>query len=415
MRHRTTAQHPTAPRPAFPGPAVPRTAALCSAALITLLSSGCLGGAPAASDAPEDEETPHGYVEGAEEAAEPQSRLVVADSETGEVRLLDLLTEEVSELGEAPGADGITGDGRFAYLHSSGDGTTEVFDSGVWTVDHGDHNHYYRTGSAHVGSLEAPGSPHVVTDTALTSVTGGGAGSQVLDRSGLEDGTITAADAFTGGEVSAYPYEGVLVTVDGSDGSVGSVGRDGTPLTTTDGTCTEPDGAADTRRGLVVGCAEGTLHVSEQDDTLTAETVPHPDEGRSGPFHHRPGSAVLASLPAEGGLWVLDLAAAEWRAFDQPDAVAAAALGEDAPVLVLGEDGTLRSLDAGTGEEEASVALLDAVDAEHPPSLQADTSRAYVSDPEAGVIHEIDYNDDLRVARTLEPGIAPHLMVETGR
>lgn len=399
MRHRTTTLRPTV---------------LGATVLITLLASGCLGGAPNASE-PEDEETPHGYVEGAEETAEPQSRLVVADTDTGEVRLLDLLTEEVSELGRVPGADGITGDGRFAYLHSSGDGTTEVFDSGVWTVDHGDHNHYYRTGSGPVGSLETPGSPHVVTDTALTSVTGGEGASQVLDRSGLEGGTVEAADVFPRAEVAAYPYKGALVTVDASDGSVGSADRDGAPLETLDGTCTEPDGAAATRRGLVIGCAEGTLHITEQDDALTAETLTYPGEGRAGPLHHRPASAVLAALSTEGVLWVLDLAAAEWREFDQPDAVAATAVGEDAPVLVLTEDGSLRSLDAETGAEEAATGLLDTVDPEHPPTLQADTSRAYVSDPEAGVVHEIDYNDDLRVARTLEPGIAPHLMVETGR
>ncbi len=389
-------------------------AAAFSAALITLLASGCLGGSSEAAGEPEEEETPHGYVEGAEETAEPQSRLVVADM-TGQVRLLDLITEEVTELGEVPGADAITGDGRFAYLHSSGDGTTEVFDSGVWTVDHGDHNHYYRTGSGHVGSLDTPDRPHVVTDTALTSVTDGRDASLVLERAGLEDGSVTAAEAPSGGGAALYPYKGVLVSVDTTDGSVAATERDGTPLAELDGACTDPDDAAATRRGLVIGCEEGALHVTEQDDTLHAEVLPHPGQGRSGPLHHRPGSAVLAALPGEDTLWVLDLAATEWRVFDQPGAVAATATGEEGPVLVLAEDGTLRSLDHATGEEETSVPLLDEVDPEHLPALQADTSRAYVSDPEAGVVHEIDYNDDLRVARTLEPGIAPHLMVQTGR
>ncbi|WP_017582368.1 hypothetical protein [Nocardiopsis valliformis] len=389
--------------------------ALIPAALFPLLVSGCLGGSPEAAGEPDDEQTPHGYVEGAEETAEPQSRLVLADTDTGQVHLLDLITEEVSELGEVPGVDGITGDGRFAYLHSSGDGTTNVFDSGVWTVDHGDHNHYYRTGSAHVGSLDLTASPYVVTDTALTSVNGGEGGSLVLERSELEDGSVTSADALPDEGAAAYPYKGVLVTVDSSEGTVRSTERDGTAAESLGESCTDPDSAALTRRGLVIGCMEGTLHVTEQDDTLEAEILPHPGEDRSGAFHHRPGSAVLATLPAEDTLWVLDLAESEWREFEQPGAVAATAVGEEAPVLVLTEDGTLRSLDHETGEEEASTALLDVVDTEHPPTIQADASRAYVSDPESGVVHEIDYNDDLRVARTLDPGIAPHLMVETGR
>ncbi|WP_431870104.1 ABC transporter [Nocardiopsis eucommiae] len=388
------------------------TAALGAAALIILLA-GCSGGDSAAEPEPVEEETPHGYVEGAEEAAEPQLRLVVADTDTGRVRLLDLLTEEVTELGEVPGVDGVQGDGRFAYLSSSDEGTTEVFDSGVWTVDHGDHNHYYRTGSGHVGSLDLPGPAHVVTDTALTSLTTQGT-SLLLERTELEEGSVTTAGPSLDEGTSAHPYQGALVTVD-AEGTVGVLDRDGTPLASPDATCTDPDGAAVTRRGLVVGCAEGTLHVTEEDGELEAATLPHPGEERAGPLHHRSGSAVLAALPDDDTLWVLDLAVPEWRAHDQPGTVAATATGEEGPILALADDGTLRALDPETGEEEAATPLLDAVDPEHPPTLVADTSRAYVSDPGAGVVHEIDYADDLRVARTLEPGIAPHLMIQTGR
>src|SRR5690606_16192699 len=101
----------------------------------------------------------------------------------------------------------------------------------------------------------------------------------------------------------------------------------------------------------------------------------------------------------DGDLWVLDLSAAEWRSTGLDGAVAATATGEEMPVLALTGDGTLHSLDPETGEEEASTALLDTVDPEHPPVLQADTSRAYVSDADAEAVHEIDYNDDLRTAR----------------
>ncbi|MFE9243464.1 ABC transporter [Nocardiopsis sp. NPDC006938] len=389
-----------------------RTAALGAATLITLLA-GCSGGGTAAEPEPE-EETPHGYVEGAEEAAEPQLRLVVADTDTGRVRLLDLITEEVTELGEVPGVDGVMGDGRFAYLSSSDEGTTEVFDSGVWTVDHGDHNHYYRTASGDVGALDLSDPAHVVTDTALTSVTTGRGASLLLERAELEDGTVATAGVRVDEGTTVLPYQGALVAVD-ADGTVRALDRDGEPQADPGATCTDPDGAALTRRGLVVGCSEGTLHVTEEDGDLTASTLPHPGEGRGGPFLHRSGSAVLAALPDDDTLWVLDLAVPEWRAHDQPGTVAATTTGEEGPVLALADDGTLRALDPRTGEEEAATALLDTVDPEHPPTLAADTSRAYVSDPGAGVVHEIDYADDLRVARTLEPGIAPHLMIQTGR
>lgn len=389
------------------------TAKAAAVGLCTLLLAGCAG-EPPRDEAPEAEETPHGYVEGAEEAAEPQSRLVLADADSGEVRLVDLITEETTELGTVPGADGIAGDGRFAYLNSSGDGMTEVFDSGVWTVDHGDHNHYYRTGSGPVGALDGVTTSSVVTDTVLTSVIDDAGTSLVLEREGLEDGTVSTADTTSEETSLALPFGGGLVTVD-DDGAVQALNRDGASAETLDETCADPRGATVTRRGLVVGCDEGTLHLTEEDDALEASVLPYPGSGRVDSFHHRPGSAVLAALSTDGDPWVLDLAADEWRSLDLDDTVAVTSVGEDMPVLALDGDGTLHSLDSETGEEIARTSLVATVDAEHPPALQVDTSRAYVNDAEAGLVHEIDYNDDLRTARTFEVDIVPHLMVETGR
>ncbi|RKS08076.1 hypothetical protein DFP74_3765 [Nocardiopsis sp. Huas11] len=386
-----------------------------------LLITGCgdtaTGGSPEQAAPTEAEETPHGYVEGAEETAEPQSRLVVADTGTGDVRVLDLLTEEVTELDPVPEVDAISGDGRFAYLQSSDHGSTDVVDSGAWTVDHGDHSHYYRTGIAHVGTLDATTSG-AVTDTAVTSLLDGHGSTTTLDRSALESGEVEPVTAVSGDAATVLPYAGRLVVAEGgSDGQVRVLDREGAPVEVLDETCTDPAGAAVTRRGLVLGCAEGTLHVREDDDALEAETVPYPGDGgaRTESFHHRPGSAVLAAIATDGDVWVLDLAEPAWTRLDVPDAVAVGAVGEDTFVLVLTADGTLRSLDPATGEEQAATALLDEVGEDPAPTIQIDTSRAYVNDAEAGLIHEIDYNDDLRLARTFDAGIAPHLMVETGR
>lgn len=390
------------------------TAKATAVGLCALLLAGCAGEAPQ-DETPETEETPHGYVEGAEETAEPQSRLVLADADSGEVRLVDLITEEVTELDAVPGADGIAEDGRFAYLHSSGDRTTEVFDSGVWTVDHGDHKHYYRADTGPVGTLEGVTIATVVTDTVLTSAIDDAGTSLVLEREGLEEGTVTTSGDLVPEETTlALPFAGGLVTVD-EDGTVQGLERDGESVQTLDESCADPRGAAVTRRGLIVGCAEGALHLSEEDDALEASVLPYPGSGRVDSFHHRPGSAVLAALSTDGDPWVLDLAASEWRALDLDDTVAVTAVGEGMPVLALDGAGTLHSFDPQNGEETAGVALVATIDAEHPPTLQVDTSRAYVNDAEAGLVHEIDYNDDLRTARTFEVDIAPHLMVETGR
>ncbi|MFD6951403.1 ABC transporter [Nocardiopsis sp. TSRI0078] len=394
-----------------------RTTALGAAGLSALLlATGCAG-EEARGSAGTTEEAPHGHVEGAQESAEPQSRLVVADAGSGEVRVLDLITGQTTELDPVEGVDGIAGDGRFAYLSSSDDRTTHVVDGGAWTVDHGDHSHYYRAGVRSVGPLEGLVALGTSTDTALTALTGQG-GAAVLDRAALEEGTVETAVSVPDGSGAVLPFAGrLLVAGGGPEGGVRVHDRDGSPGRLLDHTCAEPRGQALTRRGAVIGCADGTLHVTEDGGEITSAVLPHPDgaRGRTEEFHHRPGSATLASVSTEGEVWVLDLAEPGWRRLDLPGAVAVTAVGAGAPVLALTGDGVLHSLDPRTGEENASTALLDGTGAEHAPVIRADTSRAYVNDAEGGVVHEIDYNDDLRVARTLETGITPHLMVETGR
>ncbi|MEE2048764.1 ABC transporter, partial [Nocardiopsis tropica] len=157
--------------------AVPGVSAwMLAAALLT----GCAS-APDPQEPEDGEATPHGYVEGAEEAAEPQSRLVVADAE-GAVQVLDLITGETTLLDPVGPVDGITGDGRFAYLFSSDERMTTVIDSGTWTVDHGDHMHYYRADIRPAGTAEGIAAANAATDTALTALTDGGGGVSLLDR-----------------------------------------------------------------------------------------------------------------------------------------------------------------------------------------------------------------------------------------
>ncbi|WP_344682716.1 hypothetical protein [Saccharopolyspora taberi] len=376
-----------------------------------MVLAGCAQAPP-----PPAEEVPHGYVEGAEEAAEAQSRLVVTDADSGAVRVLDLITGDVTEAGHAHGVEEIAGDGRFAYLASGPE--VRIVDSGSWMVDHGDHVHYYRAAVREVGAIAGTGPVRAHSDPAVVAVSFADGTASLLDRAKLDAGTITETgkirDVARGAAV--MPHDGhVLVPVEA--GAVQVRSRDGGPVTTIDQPCPGPAGSAVTRRGVVFGCADGALLVSSKDGVFSGEKIPYPrpvsEHERAREFDHRPGSDTLAAKAGENGVWSLDVAHRAWTFVPTGPVLAANAVGAGGPVLALTADGALHAFDSETGQETAVVPLLSNPGAA--PAIEIDTSRAYVNDATAGVVHEIDYNDNLRRARTFELGGRIAHMVETGR
>jgi hypothetical protein len=355
------------------------------------------------------EEVPHGYVAGAEETAEAQARLVVADAGTGQVRVLDLITEDVTDVGQVTGGQGIRGirgDGRFAYLTT--DRSVHLVDSGSWMVDHVDHVHYYRADIRDVGTIRGEQAVSAHSDTSVTAVSFADGAVTLLDRADLERGTVSETATIDLGE--AVPYrEHVLTATEVRD-------RAGEPVSAIDEPCPQPAGTAVTRRGVVFGCADGALLITEKDGTFTAAKIAYPptDAGPVREFRHRRSSATLVGV-AEHGVWLLDLAKRAWTLLPTGPVVAVNTAGAGTPVLTLTSDGVLHAIDPATGVETARTALLAQPSAATPPVIEIDATRAYVNDATAGVIHEIDYNDNLRVARTFTLDSTPTFMVETGR
>lgn len=383
---------------------------LATKARMAAVTVGCalLASCAAGSDppTPADEAVPHGYVEGAEETAEAQWRLVMAEAATGEVHMLDPATEETTTVATVEGSRAVVTDGRFVFV--TGASGTEIVDSGVWTVDHGDHVHYYRTEPGPVGAIDGTGLAPA-GDPALT-VLNADQGALALDRETLEAGDVPQAVEL--GAQAALPYAQRLLAVE--DGAVTVLDRDGETVAELDESCQDPRAQAVTGRGAVFGCADGALLITGEDEP-TAEKIPYPDGAVVvGGFHHRPGTPVLAARGQDGGVLVLDLKERRWSEIEVADAVAVSATGEDAPVLVLTADGTLRSFDPGTGAELARAELMTVDEDAAPPTIQVDTARAYVNDPGGAAVHEIDYRDDLRLARTFALDFRPDHMVETG-
>lgn len=357
------------------------------------------------------EPVPHGYVEGAEESATAQPRLVVADRDSGAVRLLDLVTEEVTELDPIPGVTGIAGDGRYVYL-AAGD-TSAVVDSGSWVVDHGDHVHYYRAQPRPVGAVEgAVRSAH--SDPVVAAAVLGTGSTVLADRAELDEGELRTGPVVDGVSV---PYGGQLLVAAPGSARIEVRDRENEPVETLVPECRDPAGSTVTRRGAVFSCADGALLVTERDDRFTAEKLPYPagTTGSAAEFFHRPGSDVLVTVH-ESRVLVLDIARRAWRPVATGPVTAATTAGAGTAILALTPDGILHAYDPATGAETAHQRVLSGpVDPAAPPVLLVDSDRAYLNDPARREVHEIDYADDLRVARTFPFDIDPDLMVETGR
>ncbi len=384
---------------------------LLASLLVTTSLAAC--GTTATPAEPAPTATPHGYVPGATEAAEPRPRLVVADSGSGEVRVLDLLTEDVVELGKVEPPRAVHTDGRFAYLATSSG--VHVVDGGAWTVDHGEHRHYYHADPAMVGAARIGPVDDVHGADWGTALSGPDGPTAVLDRAVLDDGTVPEPASFEAGP--GVPVGDGLVFV--VDDSVEVRDLDGKLLAEPETRCTDPgDATAVESEVAMISCADGAVIVSEEDGKYRAEHVPYPENATeaAGEFAHRRGSTVLAAPTGESGVWVLDTAESVWSLLDTGPTVATTAVGADGPVLALDPEGVLRAFDAETGEELAETSLFeDAIEQDTPPVIEVDAERAYVNEAATRTVYEIDYRDGLRVARTFELDVAPTHLVETGR
>ncbi|OWA18075.1 hypothetical protein B9W64_08625 [Streptomyces sp. CS159] len=399
---------------------------------VALLSAACAGqdDAKSSPNSASSPATPHGYVEGATEAAEQQSRLLLGDPGTGDTRVLDLITGKLHDTARKAGVTALTTDGRFGYFHGA-DGT-HVLDSGAWTVDHGDHVHYYSAKIKEAGEL--PGGPgtSVRGDAGVTVVTTADGRAGVHSRADLEKGAPGALDApdrlpgTYAGPVVPYAEHLIGLTRDGdAPAKVVVLDRSGKRVAAPESACEDPKGDAVTRRGVVLGCADGALLVHEKDGTFTAEKIPFgedvPKTARATEFRHRPGSTTLTAPAGADAVHVLDVTERAWKRIETGPVVAANTAGEGSPLVVLETDGALHGYDLSTGKETAVTERLlkdvpEAATGEAAaPVIEVDRSRAYLNDPAGKRVYEIDYNDDLRVARTFDLDIRPSLMVETGR
>lgn len=395
--------------------ALPVVAGLALAALLASCAP-----APAGSEADPTEETPHGYVEGAEEVSDPQPHLVTV-TETGSVATLDLLSEERSDIGEVRPADAITTDGRFVF--AAREGAVDIVDSGVWTFPHGDHVHYYRAPARVVGTVETEGGaglPQIEASIGAVTVLFDGE-LVALDREALgQDEIVESARLPVEEDAVAAPIGDRILL--GSAETVELLDRDGAVLDEI--ACETPLGSRSTRVGVVIGCADGAVLATGTGEDIALEAIPFPQGAdpalRADAFASRNDRPSTAALAGGTGFWLLDTRARAWQLVATPRPLVRVSAVDDADEHVVAVDvdgrvviadptGVLAETEPLAAASLADPALADAL------TLTLDAERAYLGLPADGVVHEIDFRDGGRIARSFEMPAGATVAVETGR
>ncbi|WP_461163061.1 hypothetical protein [Arthrobacter sp. R4-81] len=391
---------------------------------LPLLLSACAGNSPGNQTAPTTDATPHGYIAGAQENSEPQTGLLTFDRETGQSQLLSLLTEKTVDAGTFGAIDAVQQDGRYALVTTSD--AVKVFDTGAWTVDHGDHMHYYSSEPRQVGNITVPDPGVVAGDgisLAVFSESGGYA--SIYEHKDLDSGVVVEAARITTTAHKGFviPYEGHFVaSIAGEGTAAGAVEvRDAkNNVVLGEQQCAGSLAHATTRVGVVLACKDGALLITEDDGKFEAEKIVYPADAAGIPpatrLAHRPGSNELAAFAGDGGVWHLNVSKRTWKYLKTPlPVVAASAVGDTKRVLALGVDGSLMTINPSSGEVTAQAAMLKPLSAQEGtiPQLYIDAARAYLSDPAGSTVREIDYADGLRVARTFNVPAAD-VVLETG-
>lgn len=386
---------------------------------LVLLATGCATEEPAADAA--EETGGHGYVAGAEELTEAQLRLSYLDR-AGEAHGLDLLTGETVPIGSVGPTSSVVSDGRFLFATSEPAGQLTVIDSGTWTVDHGDHTHYYRAEPRVVGTLDWTGPVEVASSAKTTTLFSGATGRGIaLDREALGRGEL---DEVARHQVS--PHEGALLPLGDlliatEPDRVLALDASGVPVAGATAPCQDVRGGAVTRVGVVVSCADGAVLATDGGGVVAFESIPYPlavdDADRATSFAQRPGRPALAALAGDRGAWLLDSRARTWDLIETATPLVDVVAADDEQDRLVGLDavGRVVVIEPATGAA-ATTDVLVAEPADLASAvLEVDADRTYVNVPTAGLVHEIDHADAARVARSFPTVVSPDFFAETGR
>ncbi|MCT1478286.1 hypothetical protein [Microbacterium sp. p3-SID336] len=252
------------------------------------------------------------------------------------------------------------------------------------------------SGGALTDPVAADAGAPVADADALTDPVAADAGAPVADADALTDPVAADASAPVADAAGLTPDPALTSAL--TSGLAAAAGPDVAALD-----------ADMTRVGAVYACRDGAvLFTRAVGGTVVGESIlAPPGSTMPGRLSGRTDRPDLAGVAVDGTAWLLDVRQRAWTALpSQTPLVRAAALGDDdSRTVVIDVEGRVRVL-APDGEvlARSEPVLADAVadpalrDRIH---LLIDATHAYVTDPAAGAVHEIDV-DDGRTIRTFD-------------
>ena len=293
------------------------------------------------------------------------------------------------------------------------DGNSYTFlDTGIWSVAHGDHSHYYTTSpTLSTLSLAADHTGHVIKDNDRVAAFADGTGSfAVYDPAKLTEDKRTATSLPTETITLPKPHHGFaiplpenqyLVAVGDSKERTGAAVVDAQGRTVTESpSCPGVHGEAIAKDGaFTIGCTDGALIY--KNGTFTKVTNPEDPYSRSGNQAGRADSQYVladyktdkdAKLERPEKFSIIDTVANTRSVYSLPAGVSytfrSLGRGPKGEALLLTTDGKLRIFDPADGTELGSIQLMEAwTESEtwqdERPALWVDGKTAYVTDPTA--------------------------------
>ena len=357
-------------------------------------------------------------------------RIIVSDAESPYVTVIDLSTGFVARGAfevAAPSATVYSGlDGRYAFVLSRGPGDADdrihVFDSGIYTVPHGDHEDLVIDPVARLLDVAEELPIHYTSLHGWVAVFADSHGHVFLFE---EEGLAAGRNGYEPRILEAGPHHGSAVALAGDRFIVSTknpddpedalpVGvevrdlNDNVIYDDSNRSCPGLHGEAHSAPGVMFGCVGGVLLFQQDGDTLSHVFIENPEEmldnARVGRVYgHGEANTFFATASyrsdegwGQDGLWFIDPASGAFtRVMDESASASFGPHGER--FLVFTADGVLHVFEAATGEFVTKAALVGP-GAERPPAMTFVGEDLVITDPAKGLVRRVSLDTFSTVA-----------------